>query len=113
MSPDARSRSIGGAAGIGVSNAMGRPRSVTSIVSPASTLRRNSLALWRSSLIPIRVIVLLVALISAKSTPPHDLVPNRLRTECTDYLLEAGQAVGVQRFVVQATTPCTTAPAVR
>jgi len=34
---------------------------VTSMVSPASTLRRYSLAFWRSSLIPILVIVLLIA----------------------------------------------------
>ena len=32
----------------------------------------------------------------------RDLAPtNRLRTEATDHLLSAGQAVGVQRFVAQ------------
>ena len=61
ISPAARSRSKGGASGKGVSNATGRPRSVTSMVSPASTRRRYSLALCLSSRIPILTIVLHIA----------------------------------------------------
>ena len=36
---------------------------------------------------------------------------NRLRTEGTDHLLSAGQAVGVRRFVAQSNVPRTRAPA--
>jgi len=51
-SPAARSRSRGSASGNGASTATGRPWSVTSIVSPASTRRRSSLARCRSSRTP-------------------------------------------------------------
>src|SRR5207247_4654107 len=47
--------------GTGTSSATGRPRSVTSIDSPASTSLRNSLARCRSSRIPMRRMVLVVA----------------------------------------------------
>jgi hypothetical protein len=50
--PAARSRSIGPASGIGVGGATGRPRSVTSILSPAATRRSSSLARCRSSRTP-------------------------------------------------------------
>ena len=60
-SPEALSRSNGEISGIGPNSATGRPRSVTSNVSPASTRRKYSLARCRSSRIPIESIVLFVA----------------------------------------------------
>ena len=44
----------------------------------------------------------LTALTGVERYTEHDAAPtNRLRTEGTDYLLSAGQAVGVRRFVAQ------------
>lgn len=54
-SPAARICSSGVPAGIGVSRATGRPRSVISTVSPCSTNRSSSLARWRSSRTPTDV----------------------------------------------------------
>ncbi len=53
ISPRARSLSSGLPSGGGDRTATGRPRSVTSIVSPCSTRRSNSLARCLSSLTPI------------------------------------------------------------